>query len=598
MKKLIIVSVLLFNYSLFSQIAVSELNKFTITRIAEKDAISNTELNTTINNLCRDLSFWGKASKKKVFWPNGRPNKGTGYGIYKFGFTYECHWKKYLIDGKLTIKYKDILVFEGTAKDGFIQQGIMYVFEKFADGIYKYPKYYGKFDPVNVDKDYYGHYNVNGIKFFLDYNSPGNSPSLKEAFGTYNIIDAYDSKAYKGTLFYYKNVAKINENPDWHLLYKFGGRGGENISYEQLHNYETANTAFYSKQPKYYVKCPYYDFDKCKVINTKTNLPIKFNPKHIIEDYFKVKRKDSKARYVYYDDEDWQKRLDFIAAENAEKERLKRIEDEKYRIYAENKRREGEIQQRKDDKYNATHIDTYKVNGKIHHKIVSSEETPLNYRIPAYRVNITYSLNSGTIKQENCKVMAISTKTNATYRRDVLLNGEFEGTYYFTKYKNFNDSLVEGYFYTTSTLSEHRFSGNDLFYIGIVSSHTMYPTQSWSNMNGSTNGCYSVTQGYRMTNGGGVKFRYIDKNNNSIVVIVGKRRFDSERHQVAFKIKIEINKKVLKKSLSDTFNEINKSQQKINEAMKEYNEKMKVINKNLEQINKEREELNKKKQDK
>jgi hypothetical protein len=290
------------------------------------------------------------------------------------------------------------------------------------------------------------------------------------------------------------------------------------VKYTYKHNYKPEQVSF-------------------KVFDANTKQPIDFNPSRVVSEF-----NDAYKRYfvIYYDDEDWQKRTTLLENQKAEKARLKQIKDEETRIYVENKKRKAEKIQREDDIYNASHNDTYKLYGVIHHKVVSSEETKLSYRIPAYRVNITYSLDSESklMNRDNCKIMAISTKQNATYRRDILLNGKFEGTYYFTEYKNFTESSVRGSFYAHQSLSEHRFSGNELFYIGIVSSHTMYPTQSWSNR--TSEQCYSVTQKYSMTYKNGVKFRYIDKDNNNIVVTVNKGYFDSNRYDMVFNISIEI----------------------------------------------------------
>ena len=195
--------------------------------------------------------------------------------------------------------------------------------------------------------------------------------------------------------------------------------------------------------------------------------------------------------------------------------------------------------------------------------------------------------------------MAIETNQNATYRRAVLLDGSFKGNNTLKEYKDFTESSVDGYFYTSPTFSNHGFSNDELFYIGIVSSHIMYPTKSWLSVNKSDNQCYSVTREYKTTSYNGITFRYFDNNGNYIIVTVNKGFFNNKQYKMAFKIHIDINKKDInigKNSMKEVFKALSESEENILKAMKEYNEKMKKINKNLEQINKEKQEINKKKQ--
>ncbi len=584
MKKITLLIFIFINFMMFSQPSIEELNKLEIKHISNKNTLTSREMRE-INELSKELRFDIDASNNKVFWSTGRPKKGTGFGkYYQRIYTYVCNWEKYKMNGKLTIKFKDtdLVVFEGTAKDDIIQQGVVYSYINYPNyGLYQIPKYYGKFMPYTWEKDdIWINYHVNGTKFILDEDKTKVPYFIKAEYG-YQLYDMFQKSFYKGLSYYYVNKASINKPTDWRLLYQFSKNrnnkySGVWIDYEQLHNFDTRNTEFYNKTPKYYLKYVYHKIkntveeDKFEVFDANTNQPIDFNPNHIISEFIdKYKRKF----YVYYDDEDWEKRIAFIEAKKAEKTNFKRSEEEIVQHSIDKLKKE-------DDIYNASQETlTYTKNGNTHVEKKFNEEIPwaeINTPLRIYDTESNMNHQKNEKRYDMVKFEATKDAKGQWLTGDVL-DGYFKGKFYYT-----NDSItsVKGKFHTSKFINKATIIRENLFYIGIVCSHNLFPTKSWSSiLKSNERYAYGLFNRYELATDGSLTFNYKAEDGKQIMVTVYPNEIGETN--TIFRVKIEVNKKTLLQSLSETFKMINESQIKLNESLKEYNEKMKEINENL-----------------
>ncbi|MCB0457083.1 MAG: hypothetical protein KDC91_05015, partial [Flavobacteriaceae bacterium] len=159
-------------------------------------------------------------------------------------------------------------------------------------------------------------------------------------------------------------------------------------------------------------------------------------------------------------------------------------------------------------------------------KNIQREYTSLTRSVGQEKIAILMSwesLEDAEKKKAYCSPLTIYTRNNSTNGQDVPVQGYYKAKLYQTP--NNSNVQIEGSLELPGSLYDHRFTDRELYHLGIICSHSMYPTQSWLDMNPEKQ-CYTVT--YVATKeGDGIKFQYTDYRNNKVIVSVSYKRGNS-----------------------------------------------------------------------
>lgn len=117
-----------------------------------------------------------------------------------------------------------------------------------------------------------------------------------------------------------------------------------------------------------------------------------------------------------------------------------------------------------------------------------------------------------------CTPRTIYTRNNSTNGQDVPIQGYYKAKLYQTP--NSSYVQIKGSLELPGSLYDHRFTDRELYHIGIICSHSMYPTKTWLDVNPEKQ-CYTVTY-VASKEGDGIKFQYTDYRKNKVVVKVKK----------------------------------------------------------------------------
>ncbi|MEZ4874730.1 MAG: hypothetical protein R2793_04600 [Flavobacteriaceae bacterium] len=130
------------------------------------------------------------------------------------------------------------------------------------------------------------------------------------------------------------------------------------------------------------------------------------------------------------------------------------------------------------------------------------------------------TLEDADKKKRDCNPRTIYTRNNSTNGQEIAIQGYYKAKLY--QIPNSSNVQIEGKLELPGSLYDHQFTDRELYHIGIICSHSMYPTQTWLDVNPEKQ-CYTVT--YVATkDGDGIKFQYTDDRNNKVIVSVHYKR--------------------------------------------------------------------------